>query len=1212
MKKRNRLLCLLIALALLVGTVPIKVFAAENTSVLTLGAENHFELNSPENAETFTFTAPEDGTYILYFKDISRWPIGRSISADSMMEYRHCWDCDFEGHKLEMKAGDTASVSFRYPGDYESLENYSGYSGTVGVSKQASEAEFTGFHALGAAENDPEFTFLLEDSSVLQFCTDNEFCCGVNWEISIDDESIITLDSDQSFEGPVSYDAAFNPLNVGTTTVTVKAAYGTTVKENTYTIQVVEGGGGGGNVSFSTIDELKTLLSDENCPSQLVYTGTGELVIPEGENIMIPAGNIFELQGKELRVASGASLTLGEGASLYCGKLTAEGALISSGFVNAGSSIVVSENGSLQCLEPGNVIVSYPAVIEGLDNIQFAYEGQTVEVHANVNADSLASILSQMSSNGIADERVSYHVFVPSYDGENTNTDQTLSQDITIPTHVNVNISDLNSFTVAEGVTISNSGMLGISSPFVLNGELSGQGDVWINKDEYSNGSITVGANGTYSGSGTLGINAMAGSSLEDIVKGLPLDDFDVQSQTNPDGSLFWNLKYAGGLIKLGTPTELSWGNRYADVWEHDETTGQDTITGYTKSSQPGIMSWKTVRPDQAQAQVKVYNESDVCVAETWCGFDPQQQPEYRSIEEFVLQDPESGTYYFTVQSMGDYETYRNSDIAKSGTYTYVKPEAKLSACTDPRWVDKDDEFVSWMQYTLPEDLDGLVGYQIEILYSSTENGEYETFAGMFTAFPDGENQTEFILGDEILQEKGVGYYKFRARLISTDIETVCNSDWTDLSPALDVQTIPANINNDLNSIISDVNDANDAGTTIPPQLIKDAVQSLDTTDLKTALLTDQDNTTTTAMLAEIENMAGGSADIYVTPDASAFKAADVSIVGANLNTNTSENPEEDPITLIIDKPEKEHVIPELYDSSVAVKFSMTLSNVEDPENLEVPVKISLPVPDNINPEFLVVFHYHANGETELLEPWVHEVDGKYYADFVLTSFSDFAMTQLHQHSYDKEVNEGIYLKTPADCVNPAVYYKSCACGEHGSETFVFGTAKGHSFDGADKSVCSVCGFKLYSVTSGSNQTYQKGGSNGLTFLSEADPAKFVSVKIDRKELDPQNYTIEPASGKITLKPVYLETLSDGKHVFSIVSSDGEAETSFTVAKKSTGNQAGNSGSTTKPSGSNQAEAPHTGDSSMLWMWYGLAASAVCAICGMTFLRKRMNAKNKR
>ena len=331
--------------------------------------------------------------------------------------------------------------------------------------------------------------------------------------------------------------------------------------------------------------------------------------------------------------------------------------------------------------------------------------------------------------------------------------------------------------------------------------------------------------------------------------------------------------------------------------------------------------------------------------------------------------------------------------------------------------------------------------------------------------------------------------------------------------------------------------------------------------DLKTALLTDQDNTETTAKLADLENMAGGPASVTVTAAASAFKASQVSIVGANLNYNVSENPDENPLTLILDKPAANHVILERYDSAVAVSFSMTLSNVEDAENLKVPVKITLPVPDSINPDFLVILHYHENGEVELLEPYVYEVDGEFFADFVLTGFSDFIMTQLaeqgeeHVHVYDQEAVEDCYLKTPADCENAAVYYKSCRCGEKGTETFEYGVPEGHSFSGENGTVCTKCGFRRYTVTSGTSQTYYKGCTLGLIFQSEACCLKLVSVEVDHEVIDPKNYIagfgFRPiGSAVVMLKASYLNTLDTGDHVITFVFEDGEAETVFEVSQR--------------------------------------------------------------
>ena len=52
-----------------------------------------------------------------------------------------------------------------------------------------------------------------------------------------------------------------------------------------------------------------------------------------------------------------------------------------------------------------------------------------------------------------------------------------------------------------------------------------------------------------------------------------------------------------------------------------------------------------------------------------------------------------------------------------------------------------------------------------------------------------------------------------------------------------------------------------------------------------------------------------------------------------------------------------------------------------------------------------------------------------------------------HEHSFTQEVAETKYLKTVASCTSPAVYYKSCTCGEASpTETFTVGNALGHSY----------------------------------------------------------------------------------------------------------------------------------------------------------------------
>lgn len=73
----------------------------------------------------------------------------------------------------------------------------------------------------------------------------------------------------------------------------------------------------------------------------------------------------------------------------------------------------------------------------------------------------------------------------------------------------------------------------------------------------------------------------------------------------------------------------------------------------------------------------------------------------------------------------------------------------------------------------------------------------------------------------------------------------------------------------------------------------------------------------------------------------------------------------------------------------------------------------------------------------------------------------------LEQHTFDKEVVESTYLKTEATATTKAVYYKSCICGEKGTETFESGLKIGTI------SNLAIAG-KVYDGTAVNAPTYDK------------------------------------------------------------------------------------------------------------------------------------------
>lgn len=72
--------------------------------------------------------------------------------------------------------------------------------------------------------------------------------------------------------------------------------------------------------------------------------------------------------------------------------------------------------------------------------------------------------------------------------------------------------------------------------------------------------------------------------------------------------------------------------------------------------------------------------------------------------------------------------------------------------------------------------------------------------------------------------------------------------------------------------------------------------------------------------------------------------------------------------------------------------------------------------------------------------------------------------------------------------------------------------------------------------------------SQGATFISDADFAKFQSVQVDGVTVDSANYTAVSGSTKITFTADYLKSLSEGEHTITIVSSDGNAEATFMIS----------------------------------------------------------------
>ena len=119
--------------------------------------------------------------------------------------------------------------------------------------------------------------------------------------------------------------------------------------------------------------------------------------------------------------------------------------------------------------------------------------------------------------------------------------------------------------------------------------------------------------------------------------------------------------------------------------------------------------------------------------------------------------------------------------------------------------------------------------------------------------------------------------------------------------------------------------------------------------------------------------------------------------------------------------------------------------------------------------------------------------------------------------------------------------------------------------------------------------SYYDGGNVGLTFISSASFDSFKGVQVDGKTLAARNYIAERGSIKVCLKPAYLRTLTNGDHIVTILSTEGDVSAVFAV-------------SVTAVSVTGGKTSPSTFDPGVT----ACAATALMSLTGLTLLpRKR-------
>ncbi len=492
----------------------------------------------------------------------------------------------------------------------------------------------------------------------------------------------------------------------------------------------------GNDYRFSTFADLKELAGrnyDAGSPVSFSYIGTEALTIEE--SLALPANASLGLFGKQLNIPEHVTLSVG---TLDVGTICVDGT------VNAEMIRVYVHADVTGAMNADNVTFQF-STYSALDNIS----GQ---INVVTNCDSMQELkdtLEEARADSHANHYYDLHIDVLE-----------ITESVVFPANCWMVIT--RNTSVAPNVTVTLNGSQQINNKLTVAGTLVNNGSLFLD------GILQLEESGSFVNNGELLVDKNGRETPAASLPGFDLTQWEINDQEGREW--VWELKDAKGLTKLAAPANLEWGIHH-NHWVWDPNTQQ---TVRKEIAMPGSMSWQPGSPAQSRARINVYREGnpDPVYRVTW-NFGQQMQT-WLSVDGLCKEPPASGTYYFTVQSLGDHVTYCNSDVVKSGTWTYVRPADTVGVCTNLSW--------NWpsVNYSLPENLANINGFEIQYYYASVD-GSWNS--GIRTSSRTGTAGYYPQLHKAYLEQYGYGEYYFEVRALSGDITKALSGSWSEMSP---------------------------------------------------------------------------------------------------------------------------------------------------------------------------------------------------------------------------------------------------------------------------------------------------------------------------------------------------------------------------------------------------------------------------------------------
>lgn len=378
------------------------------------------------------------------------------------------------------------------------------------------------------------------------------------------------------------------------------------------------------------------------------------------------------------------------------------------------------------------------------------------------------------------------------------------------------------------------------------------------------------------------------------------------------------------------------------------------------------LPQWSRVEDAAGEYQVEGY-KGDERFYNTHHTYPITNTSEILSSGGFVNHLKESGIYRFRVKALGDGNNTLDSDWSDfSEDWSFTKADITFGVPSNLHW---DGTVTCWDEAEIPSEYQPyFFGYEVRIY------GD-----GELLVTHNGIRSTSY---DEVewMNKEDVKEYTFAVRTISNTPSKIFHGELVTCAEAYNAAGTTTDVSNKLDGILGG---GDNAIANAPDTL------SQDIGSLQVAMQSDE---AVLQQVKELEDAYASKKNIgleITAADDVEIDSNSVSIVGAVLNAAGENN-----VVFNISKPAKDSVVDETAYKN-CVQFDFKLRNAVD--TLKVPVRITVPIPETINPRFFRILHDHGDGKPVEIDPLTVKIDDTVtpaLASFTVTSFSTFIFAE--------------------------------------------------------------------------------------------------------------------------------------------------------------------------------------------------------------------------